>query len=267
MSRSQDEIGTLAIDRWKERRYERGQYGPDDRTGVDAVFERGSMTLAVRPVFYQCLDGHEEIRGLTTDLDRTREPVAMLPDVAPRTAFGTCAEYRPYSSEESAVVCVANDADDALAAAVWLATGSDDDRDLQQHVHLHRGERVGLSLAAMSDDDVLETLFADEPDRCVLSGRPTSGHRVELPYRYFPALDGSKRTPRGVPRVPCTVGSLIGVVSHTAWVDNDLDAVDFGAPLERVDSGTWALDDEVLRAVDGAKAAEFALERLGENRT
>lgn len=258
-----DRDGTLALEGWDERRYDRGTYGPDDRAGVEAVFERGSMTLAVRPVRYECRDGHEEVRSLTTDLDRSRDLVTVLPDVPRRTAFATHAEYRPYSASKSAVVCVAHDADDALAAAAWLATGASDDRDLQRNVRLHRGERLGPSQAAVSDDDVLAALFAAEPDRCVLTGRPTTSHRIELPYRYFPALDGSKRTPRGVPRVPSTVHSLVGAVSHTAWEDYDLDTVEFGAPLERVDGGAWTLDSGVLRTVGDANAADFALERLG----
>lgn len=261
---SGDSIGTLALDGWDEQHYERGTYGPDDRTGVEAVFERDSMTLAVRPVRYACRDGHEEIRGLTTDQEYSRDLVTALPAVRRRTAFATHAEYRPYSAAKSAVACVAHDADDALAAAAWLADGTTDDRDLHQHVRLHRGEQLTRSQAAVSDDDVLAALFADEPDRCVLTGRPTTSHRIELPYRYFAALDGSKRTPQGVVRVPSTVRSLVGAVSHTAWEDNDLDAVAFGTPLERVEAGTWALNDDVLRAVDGANAADFALERLGE---
>lgn len=263
MSEIPEEGGTLPLDQWEEHSYERGQYGPDDRAGVDAVFEHGSMTLAVRPVRYECREGEEEIRGLTTDLDRSRQPVAMLPDVAPLTAFATVAEFRPYSTRESDVVCVARDADDALAAALWLAAGSTDDRDLQQHVRLHRGEGLARSIASVSDDDVVETLFADEPDRCILSGRPTSGHRVELPYRYVPELDGCKRTPRGVPRIPSTIGSLVGVVSHTEWEAHDLEAVEFDAALERLDPGTWTLNEDVLRAVGGANAANFAFERLG----
>lgn len=267
MSDIHGESGTLALEEWNEHSYERGQYGPDERAGVDATFERGSMTLAVRPVRYECREGEEEIRGLTTDLDRSREPVAMLPDVAPLTAFATVAEFRPYSTRESDVVCVARDADDALAGALWLAAGSTDDRDLQQHVRLHRGEGLARSVAPVSDDDVVETVFADEPDRCILSGRPTSGHRIELPYRYVPTLEGCRRTPRGVPRIPSTIGSLIGVVSHTEWEANDLDAVEFDAALERLDPGTWTLDEDVLRAVGGANAANFAFERLGADQS
>lgn len=267
MSQSQDGTRTLALVGWDEQRFERGEYGPDDRAGVDAAFDRGSMSVDVCPVRYECRDGHETFQGITRDLDRTREPVAMLPDVPRTTAFLTRAEYRPYTAVETAVVCVARDADDALATAVWLANGSETDRDLQQNVRLHRGGGVGPSIAAVSDDDVLGALFADEPDRCILTGRPTTSHLLEVPYRYFPILDGSKRTERGVPRVPSTVGSLVGVVSHTAWKDHGLEPVDVRAPLDRVEAGTWVLEDDVVRVLEGADASNFTLERLGESRT
>lgn len=267
MAESGEEWSTLSLEGWDRRRYEHGTYGPDGRDGVDAAFERETMSLAVRPVRYECTEGRETLRGLTTDMERTRDLVGMLPDVDVLTAFATIADYRPYSTDESAVLCVARDADDALAAAVWVAHDVTGDRDLQRNVGLHRGDRVGRSLAPVSDDDVLATLFADEPDRCVLSGRPTTSHHIRLPYRYFPVLSGTRRTPDGVPRFPSTVDSLVGAVSHTAWENEGLDEVAFDTPLERVDDSTWALDEAVLDAVADANAADFALDRLGSDST
>lgn len=248
-------------DGWTETTFDRGAYGPDDRDGLVAAFERDAMRASVVPVRYECADGEERLRGLTTDLERSRrERTTFLPDVRPRTAFATQLEYQPYASAESSVVCVAADAGDALAVATWL-TDATTHRDLQRAVQAHRGDPAAAG-TGISDDDALAALFADEPTRCPFTGSPTSSHEIDLPYRYYPALENARRTPSGRPRFPGTVATLAAAVSHTAWTEHDLGALEFGAPVERAEPGVYELDGAVASAMADADAGAFTLRQL-----
>lgn len=251
---------------WTESQHERGTYGPDDRDGRTVAFERGTMEVAVLPVRYAREEGRETVTALTRDLDFERRSPASFVSAVPRTtAFATYVGCEPVGSVRQDVVCVADDADDALAVACWLAGAADDDRSLAQHVRVHRGEQ-GLAdpQAGVSDDDALVALFAADPDRCVVTGSPTSSHGVDLPYRYAPLLADLPHTKRGVPRFPDTVRTLAGSVSHRAWEERGFDDVDVSAPLERVDAGEYRLDEGVAAVVEDLDASRFALRRLGD---
>lgn len=257
---------TLAVpDGWTETSYETGTYGPDDRDGIEATLDREDASLEVLPVSYRRSEGSETVESLTGEYRATRDDPAGEGRVPETTAFATVARFAPYERERTAIVTVAADADDALAVAAWLAAGSGDAADLQRNVRLHAGNLPpSRKEPALPDDDVLATLFAAEPERCVLTGKETRSHRIRVPYRYVPLLDGARETARGVPRFPSTVRGLVGVVSHAAWEDQGLDGVAFDEPLERVEPGRYRLDPDVAGALDAAEAERFALARLGD---
>ncbi len=261
-----DEAATIELPAsWTETRFERGAFGPDDRSGFEATFERADASLSVLPVRYGRSDGRERIRALTGEYRATREDLTSERSVPATTAFAARATFAPYEREHRAVVCVAADAGDALAAAVWLAAGSDDARDLGRNVRLHAGTRpASRSDPALADDDVLAARFAEVPGRCLFTGTETRSHRIEVPYRYAPLLDGVGETARGVPRFPSTVRRLVGVVSHRAWTERDLDDVGFDTALERISAGRYRLDEAAVETLAGADAGRLALARLGE---
>ncbi|PSP77498.1 hypothetical protein BRC81_09995 [Halobacteriales archaeon QS_1_68_20] len=215
---------------------------------------------------YSRSDGRERIRALTAEYRATRDDLASDRHVPSTTAFATRATFSPYEREHETVVCVAADAGDALAAAAWLAAESEDARDLGRNVRLHAGTRpASASDPVLADDDVLAALFTEDAERCLFTGSETRSHRIEVPYRYAPLLDGVGETARGVPRFPSTVRRLVGVVSHRAWTERDLDGVGFDAPLERVSAGQYRLDEAAADALAGADAGRLALARLGDD--
>lgn len=251
-------------DDFEETRFERDAYGPDDRTGFAATFESGSTTLSVMPVRYRRQDGHEEVTGLQQDYHAEGE-TPLGGSAAPTTAFALRAEFQPYEVEKAALVWVAADAGDALATAVWLARKSDDGAALQRHLRAHWGTAPSSPAnPAISDDDALGALFADDADRCVIEGKPTSSHRITVPYRYAPALSGMVTTDHGVVRFPSTAAGLEGVVSHAAWEEHGLDDVAFDVSLDRAAPGRYALDPDLIEALSEAAAERFVLRRIGE---
>lgn len=250
---------------WQEANFERGRYGPDDLPGLEARFEQESMTVMVASVRYRCDGGRERIRGLTTDFDRSRrEQTAVLPDVSHRTAFAVRAAYQPYATTETAVVAVAADADDALAIALWIANFATTDRSLQRTVHTHQGQQPAAAGGQVSDDDALGVAFADEPDRCLFTGRPTSSHQLRVPYRYLAVLDERPTSGNGRLRFPSTVETLVASVSHTAWEDRRLGTVDLQQPMAREGPGEYALDPGAIDALQGGDASACVLRRLGD---
>lgn len=253
---------TLALpDEFEETRFERGRFGPDDREGFVATVERATTTLSVLPVRYERTDGSETVTALDGDFEFERA-FAAGGDVARTTAFALRVRVRPFEKRHESLACIAADAGDALAAAVWLARASDDDAAMARHLRLHAGTQPSSrARPVLSDDDVLTALFADEPTRCVLTGKQTRSHEIRVPYRYAPLLDGIRYTDAGVVRFPTIVSGLAGAVSHAAWTDRDLDDVDFGAPLERDAPGRYSLDADAAAVLSDALAERFALRR------
>lgn len=249
---------------WTDARFERDAYGPDEVEGVRATFEREAAVVEVLPVEYRRESGVENVHALTEEWRGERnDPSVPLTDVPPTTAFATRLTYTPYDRERQEVVCLAADADDALAVSLWLAGAAEDAQDLRRHVNRHAGMGSPTG-AALSDDDVLEAIYADEPESCVYRAVEADDHRIELPYRYAPVLSAARRTRVGVPRFPSTVRALVGTVSDEAWAERDLADVDFDAPIRRDGAGEYYLDEAVADAVAGTDAESYALVRLGE---
>lgn len=253
---------------WTETRYETSGYGPDDAPGFDAAFEHegGSMEAAVRPGRFRRREGRERFEALDADVEitSTDPAVADRPDLPSTTVFAATVAFRPGSRTRQAALCFAADASDALAAVIWLLEASETDWELNRNVALHAGEPVSGVRGVVPDEDALAAALATTPERCVFTGRPTRSHTLSLPLRYAPALSGYPTTDRGVPRIPPTVGTLRGAVSHAAWEDHDLAALDTGVPLEREAAGVYRLDEDVLGVVAGLDATRFALRPLGE---
>ncbi|MFB6147229.1 MAG: hypothetical protein ABEJ08_06025 [Halobacteriaceae archaeon] len=250
-------------DNWAETGHARGRYGPDGTAGRTVTIERDTMELSVVPVRYQRSDGEESIVGLTRDLQLSRPTAAAVgTTTAPVTGFALYAACEPAAARRTTVVCVAVNADDALAAAVWLARASDTDWDLQDHLDGRDGSAAWA--AGITDDDALGALFADEPDRCVVTGQPTRSHDLELPFRYYPLFDGARSTDRGVPRIPSTVSHLTGRISHTAWEAHGLGDVAPDTPVQRDRPGEYRLHPDLAAAASEMTADRFALHRLSD---
>lgn len=260
--------GPLALgDGWEEVEFERDVYGPDDRSGLRVGLGRGSMRVAVEPVRYE-RNGHRERIQLLVDGRRTVErnsPAAVDADQSATTAYATLVQYQPGDRERETVYTVTHDAGDALAAAVWLTAATDTDWSMERNIRLHRGAATARTDVVVSDDDALRALFRGVADRCVFSGKPTRSHRIRLPYRYVGALRNRKRTGRGMLRVPSSVDALVGAVSHEAWVERELESIDWAAPIVRPEPGTYRLDTDVREAIAGLDAADFSCLWLGES--
>lgn len=258
--------GLVVGDEWRETNFERGSYGGSEQPGLEATLDGDSMSLRVVPVRYEADGGEERFSSLVDDFDvQWRDPTTYVPDVPRQIAFGVLAEYEPVGGSQRAVYTITDDADDALAAAVWLANGSDDASALHRNIRLHRGDPVSHSQVTVSDDDALTALFAEEPARCIYTGNPTRSHAITLPYRYAPLLDGYRNTDRGLPRVPSTIAFLEGAVSHNAWRDHDLADLDWSTDIQRGDAGEYRLADAIVDAVAGTRADAFCLHRLGDS--
>lgn len=253
---------------WTELRFEREAFGSEGSSSLRVTAESESEDAAfdVLPVRFRRESGEETVRALDGQWQASRDdPSVPFSDVSPTTAFATRLTYTPHERERDEAICVAADAEDALAVAVWLAERSPDANALRRNVDLHSGSGSPSShTSVLSDDEVLEIAFADGPNRCVLTGTKTNSHLIAVPYRYAPLLSTIRRTSRSVVRFPSTIETLVGAVSHDAWEEQRLGDLDFGAPLERVEPGRYRLPRDVVDAVAGADAEAFALRRLGE---
>jgi hypothetical protein len=257
---------TLSVpEGWTEVRFGRDAFGPDERAGIRASFERASALVEVIPVRYRRQDGVETVRSLTeTWTGKRTDPGVPRSDVGELTAFATRLTYTPFDTNRQEIVCVAADADDALAVALWLLIAAEDAEDLHRHVTRHAGQGSPTG-ASPSDDHVLAATYSEAPDRCVYRATGTDDHRIELPYRYAPVLSGARRTGPGVPRFPSTVRGLAGLVSEDAWAEHGLDDLALDAPIERDGPGEYQLAADVADAVAGTDAGSYALVRLGES--
>ena len=251
---------------WTEVRFEREAFGSDGCAGLRVTAECEDATIDVLPVTYRRESGEETVQALDSVWRASRDdPSVPFSDVSPTTAFTTRLTYTPHQRQRDEAICVAADAEDALAVAVWLAEHSPDANALRRNVDLHSGSGApSPNTPVLSDDEVLDIVFADEPNQCVLSGKQTRSHLIAVPYRYAPLLSTIRRTRRSVVRFPSTIETLIGSVCHDAWVEYGLEDVNFEESIERVDSGRYRLPRDVVDAVAGADAEAFALRRLGE---
>lgn len=258
--------GRLAVpDDWTEVEYERGTYGPDDRPGVAAAFERGSARVAVAPVRFERTAGEERFEALAADwTTERRQPTAITDDVAACTAFAVRLAFEPFATRQTALPVVARDAGDALAVAVWLSNAADDDRALGRALKVHWGN-TGATGASVSDDDALGAYFAPEPAACAVTGKPTRSHVVDVPYRYVAALPDPPRTGGGVLRFPSTIATLVAAVSHDAWATLGLEDVGFDAPPERDEAGVYRLPAEAVAAAAEMDGERLVCRRLGED--
>lgn len=255
---------------WTEQSYRTDTFGPDDRAGIEATLERDfeddpPVTIEVLPVRYRRTDGEERIDWLTQDLEFSRQDFFRSGDVAPTTAFAVTATYTPVSRQEQDLVCVAADADDALAIAVWLANHTDSGRDMREHLRIHVGNHPNPKTQDLNaGDEILEARLPAMVENCLVSGTPTSSHQVRIPYRYYPYIPDAPHTSHGVPRFPSTVDSLSAVIAHRVWTDHDLSEELFTAPLDRRNPGEYALSETLCELLGEAAIDRVALNRLGD---
>ncbi|MFB6254392.1 MAG: hypothetical protein ABEI06_07275 [Halobacteriaceae archaeon] len=259
-------VETLAIPAsWEETTFTRDSFGPDDRAGIIAIFTAGTRSIAIEPVRYSYADGQERVTGLNRDIDISRpDPLSEDYTVPRQTAFAVIVSYQPFSRSEENIVCISHDPDDALAISIWLADIGKNDRKLQRAIKRHAGVPVSTSQVMVSDDDALSTLFTNNPTQCVITGKPTQSHSIEIPYRYYKYFDGMITTEVGMPRFPTTVHSIRGQISHNAWVDGDFDAIDFNAQLDRKTAGEYRFPQNTINVAEDMKAQYFTLRTLDD---
>ena len=252
---------------WTEVAFDRGTYGPDDREGIEATFESEGPTIRLLPVRYEREGLDETIEALTTDVRQTRRRITIDgPDrVSPLTAFAVHVRYRPVSTERELFYAIAADPDDALAIAVWIAARASTDDECHDLVRTHAGTYSSLEGDdVLSDEEVLGATLDDAAQRCLYRGKQTRSHRLELPLRCVPLLEGYPTSRRGMPRVPATVETGLAVVSHEAWEEHDLDGAVLDAPAERIEDGVYRLFDPSATALEAGEASRLAIRGLGE---
>lgn len=258
------EDALLALpEEWTETAFERGEYAVagERREGLAATLEGEDATTAVVPVaFEHTARGKLLVERLGGDTIVEGSTVPPETVVSRRPAFATELTYERGGAERSTAYTVTEDADDALAAACWLAVAVARGRSPDRAARRHRGTD------GTSDDVRVTGKLRGTADRCLVSGRPTSSHPVELPFRYAPLLAGYPATFRDVPAVPSRVGGLRAVLSHSAWTEHDLEERAFESPLEREGAGQYRLSPSVAAAVRGAPAERVGYRELGAQR-
>lgn len=253
---------------WTETAFERGTYGPDEREGFEATFESegAGPTIELLPVRYERDGLDETIEALPTEASQTRRRIGIeSPDrIPPLTAFAVHVRYRPVATERELFYAIAADPGDALAVAAWIATRASTDEECHDLVRTHAGTYSSLEGDdVLSDEEVLAATLADAPRRCLFRGKQTRSHRLELPLRCLPLVDGYPTSKRGMPRVPATVETGKAVVSHDAWEEHGLDDATFDAPAERIEDGTYRLFDPSASAIEAGDASRLGVPGLG----
>ncbi|MFT4890472.1 MAG: hypothetical protein ACI9YT_001387 [Halobacteriales archaeon] len=255
---------------WAEVAFDRGTYGGNDREGFEVAFETEGEgpTVRVLPVRYERNGLDETIEALTADVRQTRRRIGIdgLDRVPSLTAFGVHVTYRPVTTERELFYTIAADPGDALAIACWIASRAATDDECHDLVRTHAGTYSSLEGDdVLSDEEVLGARLADAPTRCLFRGKQTRSHRLDLPLRCAPLLDGYPTSRRGMPRVPATVETGLVAISHDAWEEHELDAAVFDVPTERIDEGAYRLCDPSATAIDAGDASRLAIRGLGED--
>lgn len=251
-------------DAWTERTFERGAYGPANRAGIVARFAAasGDAVLELTPVRYERRDGRDRFSSHVDEFDHEAGTLAIRgpTEIPRRTAFAVRARFSPLARDREVVFAAPWDAEDALAVALTLARNCPDGRALRDAVQAHGG--AGGGVPSLSDEEVLDATLADEADRCLFDGVPTSSHGLRLPLRYAVRTADYPHTDVGVPRIPTLFARFEAVVSHAAWTDHSLSAPDLAAPIERRGPGAYSLPDG--DAVADGTAAHLTLLRHGD---
>lgn len=253
---------------WSEVAFDRGTYGRNDVEGFEVTFESEEPTISVVPVRYERDGLDETIEALTTDVRQTRRRIGIAgPDrVPPLTAFGVHVTYRPVTTERDLFYTIAADPGDALAVACWIATRATTDDECHDLVRTHAGTYSSLEGDdVLSDEEVLGASMADAATHCLFRGKQTRSHRLDLPLRCAPLLDGYPTSRRGMPRVPATVDTGLVAISHDAWEEHGLEESVFDAPAERIDEGVYRLFDPSATAIESGDASRLAIRGLGED--
>ena len=251
---------------WTERAFERGEYRGEPGLHATLTTDEEDATLSVLPVRYERVDGRDRIDGLDSDFEHRSGTVGPHgpTDVSPRTAHVLRAQFATTARDRDVVYAVTASPDDAFAVACHLARAADDGETVADRVVDHGGSGVGPTGAtALSDDEVADATFADRPERCLFTGKPTSSHGLSVPLRYAVGAGGYPHTDAGVPRVPTLVARFDALVSHGAWTDQSLASFDPTAPVERDGPGEYTLPD--ADALADGDAERLALVRHGED--
>lgn len=253
-------------DGWTERTFDRGEYGGDLGLVARLASDAGEATLSVLPVAYERRGFRDHIDGLSDDFEHHSGTVAVHGprDVRSRTAHVLDVQFAPNKREREVVYAVTASPDDALAIACYLARAADDAAAMRDRVEDHGGSGVGpTGSTALSDDELADETFGDDPDRCLFTGKRTSSHRLRIPFRYAVATDRFPHTDVGVPRAPTLLAGFDAVVSHDAWTAQSLGSVEPTTRIRRSGPGAYELPDG--DAFSEGSADRLVLVRHGED--
>ncbi|MDS0243174.1 MULTISPECIES: hypothetical protein [unclassified Haloferax] len=250
-------------DGWTEKSFERGTYGSEDTPGVEAQFTAAENTeLRIDPVEYDVVGRRRRIQGLEADFesrvhsdDVATEARKSGGQIYEPCLFAVRAYYAPISSPEVSTYTLTTDADDALAAVCWLSHATDPmslGQAIERALQAQAGEdpdHYGIDYP--TDEERIENVFVEDPNRCFYSGKTTRSHLLRLPFRYAPLLEGYPENAEALPAVPSRVGGFEVAVSHTEWSDRGLSEGQLEEPIEHVDTGVYQLPHDVAEQADG----------------
>jgi hypothetical protein len=266
-----DEYQIRLADGWTEESFERGTYGSENTPGVEARFTAAENTeISIDPVEYEVVGRRRRIQGLEADFESRvhSDDVAAEAREADGQIYEPClfavrAYYTPISSPEISTYTLMADADDAVAVACWLShatypmsLGQAIERALQAQAG-EDPDHYGIDYP--SDEERVEDVCVENPNRCFYSGKTTRSHLLRLPFRYAPLLKGHPENAEALPAVPSRVGGFEVAVSHTKWSDRGLSEEELEAPMEHIDSGVYQLPRDVAEQADRfpAEATSF----------
>ncbi|SFL63359.1 hypothetical protein SAMN04487950_4426 [Halogranum rubrum] len=265
-----DDYQIRLADGWAEESFERGTYGSEDTSGVEARFTAAENTeIHIDPVEYEVVGRRRRIQGLEADFESRlhSDDVAAEANEAGGRVYDPClfavrAYYAPISSPEISTYTLTTDADDAIAAACWLSHATDP---------MSLGQAIERVMQAQSGDDPdhygidyptdeerVEDVLVADPNRCFYSGKTTRSHLLRLPFRYAPLLEDYPENAEALPAVPPQVAGFEVAVSHTEWSERSLSEGALEAPMERVEGGVYQLPTHVAKQADG-----FPVEAIG----
>lgn len=266
-----DEYQIRLADGWTEESFERGTYGANNTTGVEARFAAAEDTIiTVDPVEYEVVGRRRRIQGLESDFESREhsDDIAAKAQEAGGEIYESCifavrACYAPISSPEISTYTLTANADDAIAAACWLSHATDPmgpGQAIERALQAQSGEDPDHhSIDYPSDEERIQAVCVEDANRCFYSGNTTRSHSLRLPFRYAPIFEGYPENAELLPAVPPRINWFEVAVSHTEWSDHELSAGVLEAPMEHVDDGVYQLQHDIAERADGFPAEAVSL--------
>lgn len=246
--------------------------GPEDTPGVKARFTAsGNTEFHTAPVEYEVVGRRRRIQGLEEDFEAREhsDDVAAEANSAGGRIYEPClfavqAYYAPISSPEISTYTLTTDADDAIAAACWLSHATDPmslGQAIERVIQVQAGgdpDHYGIDYP--TDEDRVDDVFVEDPNRCFYSGKTTRSHLLRLPFRYAPLLKDYPENVEALSAVPPRVDGFQVAVSHSEWQEHSLSEGALTEPMYRVEEGVFQLSDRIASQADGFPAETLGFE-------